>query len=160
MQPILISPAHPPLPCFPSPTQSPSGINARRLSSLNHLRASTSIPRLFPSPLCAHPPSLLLVIALCVMWPDNHTFPLPSLRSDVDKSGCVGVSSLPPRWGSLHVLPSPIAQACVPIRSVAPPLSAARRGVRPSAARRGVRRPLVARHTLAHVHRHRLSHAW
>jgi hypothetical protein len=32
----------------------------------------------------------------------------------------------------------------MPIRSIAPPLSAARRGVRPSAARRGVRRPLVS----------------
>jgi hypothetical protein len=127
MQPVLISPASPSLPHFSSPMQSPSGIDARRLSSLNHFRASTSIPRLFPSPLCAHPPSLLLVIMLCIMWPDNNTFPLPSLRSDMDKSGCVDTSSLPPRWGSLRVLPSPIAQACMPIRSVAPPLSAARR---------------------------------
>jgi hypothetical protein len=33
----------------------------------------------------------------------------------------VDASSLPPRWGSLRVPSSPTAQACMPIRGIAPP---------------------------------------
>ena len=39
------------------------------------------------------------------MWSDNHTFPLPSLRSDMDKSGCVD-TPFPASTMGLHPYPS------------------------------------------------------